>query len=573
VALAATGLLQGFVYFLAYELWPSGQTLEAVFAGAVFVVTVTAVTVHLSWTGANVGRLFGLSLGIAALFGLAGFWTWLQFGPDGAPFRGDDQRAPTMVMATVISAYALIPFVQIFQRSGRRAFPYPDLFRHGWNNGFILLIGGFLAGAFWLIIMLWSELFKLIDVTFFEDTFTSAAFVSMSLTTVFGYGVALGRESERITNTLRGITLAVFRIVMPLLAAAALLFLVALPFTGLQPLWETGHATAVLLGVIALAIVLFNAVYQDGEDEPPSPRWVRHGIEAALVVLPIYFVIAFYAVGLRIDQYGLTVPRFYGVLLGALGMLYGVGYAVSIFWRRERWMDRVQTVNLSLVWVAVALALLVHTPVLDPLRWSARSQVDRLARGDVPAEEFDYGFLRFELGHVGYEQLGALEDLSDHPEASVIREQVRIAREADSYGDLRRRPTVLLTAGDLVSLPERLPPPGDLVDFLAGDLTRGQTDGCREREECLVFSVSLDDDEDPEWVLVLSGETGYGLRLYDRTTDGSWEHVGVLRPVGGSAALPTRSVLLDSLEALGSEAVATPYRDLSIGGVRLRLRH
>jgi hypothetical protein len=42
-------------------------------------------------------------------------------------------------------------------------------------------------------------------------------------------------------------------------------FLCSLPFTGLAALWETRHATSLLLSANAVLIMLINAAFQNGE--------------------------------------------------------------------------------------------------------------------------------------------------------------------------------------------------------------------------------------------------------------------------------------------------------------------
>jgi hypothetical protein len=571
LVLAAVGLFQGLVYYLAHEFWPEDPTARALVIAPVFFVSVAAAVVHLSWTGTDIKRLAMQSCGAGLVFALLAIWVWLQIPADDAPYRMDDMRAGTLTAGTVMAVYALLPFLQIYQATGRREYPYAGLFRHAWNNFYILAIGGLFAGAFWLIIVLWFELFKLIDVTFFEEVFTHAAFVSMSLTTVFGYGVALGRESERITNTLRGITLAVFRTLMPLLALIVLLFLVSLPFTGLQPLWDTGHASAVLLALIGLTVLFLNGVYQDGTGAPPYDRRVRLGLEAALVGLPIYVVITFYALGLRIGQYGLTPPRFYGLVFTTGAALYAIGYTIAVLRRGGEWMYGIRRVNMWMVWVITATVIMVHTPLLDPLSRSAENQSTRLVEQNVPAREFDYGYLRYQLGHAGWEKLAELEQLTDHPEATIIADGVERARNADSYWELRRLPTTLLSAADVQLLEPTVVPPASLWDFVAEDLTRDQTDECLESESCLLFAATIDVDPDNEWVLVLSGDDYYGILAYDTNADAEWERIGWVNPVQPDT-LPVRDVFLNDLRATGVELVEAPYRDLMIGGIRLRVR-
>ena len=63
-------------------------------------------------------------------------------------------------------------------------------------------------------------------------------------------------------------------------------FLASLPFTGLEPLWKTKAATALLLTAAAHLIVLINAAYQDGEDAPPLIlKWAAR--IAGLLLIPI----------------------------------------------------------------------------------------------------------------------------------------------------------------------------------------------------------------------------------------------------------------------------------------------
>jgi hypothetical protein len=570
--LAAVGLFQGFIYFLAHEFWPDNPSAAALVMAPVFFVSVAVIIIDLSWTGSHIKRLAALAVVPATVFTILAFWVWRQIPGSEAPYRFDDSRIPSLVLGTAVAVYAMLPFIQIYQKSGRREYPYDSLFRNSWNNLYIVAIASVLTGAFWSIIFLWYELFKLIDVTFFEDIFTSAPFVSMSLTTVFGYGVALGRESERVTNTLRVISLAVMRTLMPLLAVIALLFLVSLPFTGLQPLWNTGHASAVLLSLIGLTVLFLNGVYQDGTGEPPYDKRVRVGVEAALLAMPIYAAITFVALGLRIGQYGLTPARFYAVLFTVAAALYSIGYAVAVVRRTNKWMAFVPLVNMWMVWVIVLTVIVVHSPLLDPLSLSANSQFKRLAEERVDAAEFDYGFLRFQLGHAGWAKLGELEQLSDHSQAEMIRERVAAARAAESYRELRVRPTVLLSMSDITVLGPVTAIPEDLLEAIANNISRSETNTCTENRDCVAFAAPLDVDPEYEFFLLLSGDTLFQILAYDRAADGGWERIGELRRAGPEDTTIIRSAFLDRLRNSGATAIDPPYRDLMVGPMRLQLR-
>src|SRR5438034_2645150 len=449
LTLAAIGFLQGLTYWLAYRFWPSEPTARACVVALLYFVTVSGLIVQLSWTGRDRARITVASAGIAVLFAAVALWVWWQIPDKNAPFKGDDFRAWTWMTGATIALYILLPFVQIFQRSGRASFPYTELFHHSWNNFFIGLIAELFAGVFWTLIQLWAALFTLIGVSFFADIFRTAPFTSMSIATVFGYGLAIGKENEHITDALRHITLAVFSVLMPLLAVIALLFLFTLPLTGLQSLWATRYASPLLLSLLGLTVLFINAVFQDGTGEVLYPTWVRRGVDAALLVMPIFCAITFFAIGLRINQYGLTPERFYVVLFAVIASVYALGYTCATFPWGPTWLGLIGRLNVPLALFVALLAFLVHTPLADPLRWSAWHQFRRLADGKVNAAEFDYAALRFQLGHVGYAKLAELEKMTAHPQASTIRQNIEAVRAAASYWDFKARLSLAFRGEDL----------------------------------------------------------------------------------------------------------------------------
>ena len=117
--------------------------------------------------------------------------------------------------------------------------------------------------------------------------------------------------------------------------------------------------------------------------------------------MPVWCVLAGLAIRLRIQQYGLTPERVYVTVLIGIASGYALGYVGALLWRGPTWLAGIRRVNVPLALGVALLGVLLHTPWLDPLRWSARSQYARLAAGDVDAAVFDYAFLRFKLGQVG----------------------------------------------------------------------------------------------------------------------------------------------------------------------------
>lgn len=259
--------------------------------------------------------------------------------------------------------------------------------------------------VFQILVLLGSALFELIDIDLFSDLVASDPFRYLTYSTLFGLGIAIGRESEGVTNTLRRIALSICHGMLPVLALLALGFALALPFTGLEPLWETGNTTPLLLILVGLEILFVNAVFQDGETGPPYVRPVRLCVEAALLASLAFSGISAYSIGLRVAQYGFTPERVWAVVAVCITAGYSAGYSVAVLWRRDPWLGLIRRVNLSLSVAIGGIAIVTHTPALDPLAVSAASQALRLIEERVSIAEFDFAFLHFRLGKPGQEWL------------------------------------------------------------------------------------------------------------------------------------------------------------------------
>lgn len=115
-------------------------------------------------------------------------------------------------------------------------------------------------------------LFALVKVRLFADTFTAPAFVYMATGLMAGLGVLLARGQPRPLRLMLQLVLTLYRLLLPLLALVVVLFVAFLPFTGVQPLWETRKAAPLLMGVLLCLLVFVNAVYQDGSRQAaPTP--------------------------------------------------------------------------------------------------------------------------------------------------------------------------------------------------------------------------------------------------------------------------------------------------------------
>jgi len=570
--MAALGALQGLALWVLVETWPEeAPRLRALFVGAVFLVVGSALVVHMARTGRHRLRLAATAALAGSVLGAIACWVAWQLPAGDVPYRGDDARVSSWILASGIALYALGPFLQVYQETGRLRAPYSALYRHAWSNFFVAALGVFFALALWLLLFLWMRLFGLLGIDLFEEIFTEPLFLFPVLGAALAYGLATGRESESVIATLRGLTQSLFRALLPILAAVTAVFLAALPFTGPGPLFATRSAAAVLIAWTAAHVLLLNAVYQDGSERPPYTAPLRRLCEAGTLLLPVIAGIAVYAVLLRVRQYGLTPDRvFAGVVAVVLG-LYATCYAAAVLLRGEPWLPRLRPVNVALACVVIALALLLHTPLLDPIAWSVRHQVARLRGGAVGPAEFDFGALRFELGHRGFAALAALEADPPAP-ADVTRERIELARRAESYREWRDQGGAGIDVAGGIERPTGAPWPAGLAAKLRGAAVRDwRIRECGKDTTCVLVDRDLDGDGRDEALLGVGSPQLFEVDVFARTAEGGWEHAATLRP-----AAPARGALetgrwLDALRDGRLDPAPPTVPDLVLGGDRLRV--
>jgi hypothetical protein len=463
------------------------------------------------------------------------------------------------VLGAFVFLYIAVPFAQVFQRSGRPRFPYPPLFEHSWGNFFIGLVAVLFVQAVWALLGLWAQLFELLGVPLFEDLFTSRPFAYLTTFTLFGFGLAVGRDSERVIQALRTTTGMLARALLPLVVLIALLFLATLPLTGLRPLWETGTATPVVLALLGALAVLLNGVLEDGQQAPGYPKPLLRALEAAVLAMPAYAAIAWYGTGLRVSQHGLTPDRIYALLLTTVASLYCLGYAAGVLWRRRPFVEALARVNVASAVVVAALAIAVQLPPLDPLRLSADSQAQRLRDGRVAADAFDFATLRFRLGHHGWERLLELEAMTGHPDEARIREAIAFVRRANDFWSARpeRERELGRSLPFLRLAPRGLTIPEGLVERMAPDL-----DGtCDTPRECLLIGSDLDTDGALEYC-IFAGKH-YSFCYARRSPASRWERIGTL-DYHGEGPRPSAEDLETELATVPLPLRSPRYSDLVV---------
>ena len=542
----AIGLVQGLLLWLATSMGDPGAWYGLITAVLVGGVNLLLLGENIRHRG-TAWLVVGLTVVMTAISAWV-FWDGDEYWRPGSWLAGS-----WSFFAVVITYICTVFILSWPTREGR--YPrYEDLFRHAWDTVFIVLLGLLLNAVFWALLWLWGGLFKMLGIVALNKLFSTEGFICISSAMVFALGVHMGREKERVIGLLRGIVLTLCRFLLPLSALIVIVFTFALPFTGLEPIWDTGYSTPIMLWLVAVNLFLLNGVFQDGTQGSGYPTWLVRVVDLCLLCLPVLVVLAGYSTWLRIEQYGLTPSRILAMVLVLVIFIHSVAALLAVFVSRSIWLGSLRVSNPVIALLCVVLLLAMHTPWFSPLKLSANNQVQRLLSGRTAVDNFDADTLRNRLGSEGKQAYDAL--LEQVEQGLVLAEPGRQVL-------LKRLKEV--SAGNGPTGSERL------LEWI-GPKVEGSEQFYDKRFNgqlclapgCALWAVDLDQDGQPEVLQLPKNKWSEPLYFFKRDAQGNWQRVGTYAG-GGESSLE----LIEKIRQ-GKVKVVTPrYQSLQIDGVEL----
>jgi hypothetical protein len=333
------------------------------------------------------------------------------------------------VLAAATVASLPVPFLLVQAQGGWR--DYPMLFTEAWAIVVRFVAAGAFTGVVWAVLFLSDLVLKVVGLTLISDLMEFWIVGAVVSGAVFGLGVAVVHDQAEILSPYP--VLRLFRLMLPVVLAVVVLFLIALPFRGLGGLVDGLSPALLLLTMVGAGVALVSiAVDQADVDAAQSPVLVRAAQGMALV-LPIMAGLAGWAVWLRVDQHGWTPERLFVALVFGLALGYGLTYAAAVL-RGAGWMERIRRSNVGMALVAILLAALWLTPILNAERISSRDQLARFEAGKTPLADLDVNA----LGRWGYPGQAVLAELNarakDTGDASLA---ARLSGQSDPGGTQR----------------------------------------------------------------------------------------------------------------------------------------
>lgn len=561
-------LIQGFALLLLHQsielkFWPHN---EPQWLFAFYAVAIAVPVVLLLGVSTQSKKIYHWTFGYALLLLASGYYAGNQVIP--LPYIRFDNLLLVLVATLSVATFKLLMYVQHVAQTGSfslRTLNYHTLFVLSWRNFLTLALSLLFMLCTWGVLILWAELFKAIKINFFHDLFTERWFFYPALALAHGFGVVIFRHQSSVIDTITRIQQALMKFLLVILSLVAVIFLLTLPFTGLAPLWDTG-GSLLILWIQALMLFFINAVYQDNPEARPYPVWIHRFIYISIALLPIYSVISFYGLSLRVEQYGWTLSRCWAFLLWATFAAFSVGYLWGIIRLRDHWLLQLSWINVRMGLMVLLAMLLVNSPLADFRKISVDSQLQRLADGQVTLKEFDFRYLRYELSRPGYDALQRLKEeiKADHPEIAL--------RITSFYKDQKNRAAQtsqdeLLQAID--GIDDSTPKP--LLDFIYSDLIDNNW-RLRMNKEYRLITIDLNNDTRLEYVLAELRDDYVNFTLYYFENE-QWGNQS-LRFVQNSSASPEQrnKAIREALNRGQISTVKPEWQHLDVGDVQFQVQ-
>jgi len=480
----------------------------------------------------------------------------VYIGYQALPFGEFRLGALSFVFGASITLASFKALMYIQQHAAGHKMSYEVLFTYSWRNFLTLVLALILLLAFWSILTLWAQLFRVINIDFFYELFRMDWFLFPVLGFAHGVGIIIFRNLTNVIDSITRLLQGLIKLLLPLMVFVATIFVLTLPMVGFDGLWDTGRGTSLLLWLLATILFFVNAVYQDGRGSRPYPLLVHRAIYIGICIMPLISVLSFYGLWLRVDQYGWTVSRCWGFVVWLVLTLFAVGYTQGVVRKRDAWPVELARVNTSMGLVVLVLMLAANSPLLDFRKISLASQVGRVEAKEITWKDFDFWYARNSLARPGYLKMEQLKRefaesdpelvaLIEHPQRAAFARPLQ--SDADFWGNMRYRPESIQPPPALKRRIERWG-----MVFMATESVLIQTD--------------LDDDGEFEYMLVLLADESIVGTSFFYQEDGNWLSLAVSQSWSGPA-------LQNGAESMRTGAISKSsprFKDLRVGDQVLR---
>jgi hypothetical protein len=460
---------------------------------------------------------------------------------------------------TLIACFKAIMYIKL--QANQQAITYQSLFLASWRNAVIFAVSFLFTAIFFGILHLGAALFDLLGIELFTNLLREEWFWVPAITLAFSFAIHVFRKISHLADNISVILQTLMKFLLPILVLVSLGFLITLPFTGLDKLWETRSGSFLLLWLTALSLFFVNAIYHKGNENKPYQVLLHRFVLIGVLILPLFSVISAYGIFSRIGQYGFTPDRLWALSIWFILSCFTLSYAVGILKYRDNWLLAQSKINVVMGLVVLAFVLLVSSPILNFKAISSNSQMARYYNGDITLQDIDFWYFSRNLGKPGFHAMQALKtEIADSdPEiVALINKQYRnlekrtAQRKYNAKEELKEEVKIIYWPNEQTFNSELIVHLNDTQSH-----NRWMTTEFR-------LSIDLNEDGKVEYITILEYPQSAIADLWFKTDDG-WDNTRI------KIEVPKNKDLAYSFEHLEVELQEPEYKIINVGGITINV--
>ena len=361
---ALIGLLLGFSLDYAYRLHESAWASSSINNGfsilfsCIYIITFSTIFALLYTLAYN--ETHRLRLLVTSVIG-ALILSFCFLGK-----TGDDLTEHLLIFAWAFPVYVYIGFSLHYaiHHYNTCKINYSTLFAAVWNMFILLCIAGLFTSLANLLVLLAALLFSTLGYEYLWNLYSNDIHFTLILnSTLFFIGLGVGQQNINIIYNLRFLLLRIMYYLLPFFALTSIVYFILYQIgpAAAQTLPDYINPLPILITLVFIGILFFNAYYQDGdvEKETAAPIWLKW-------LLKIYRVILLFLILMMLLQ--IYRKNAYMDINGIICLLavffYGLLYALSVFVSAERERTWIQSGNIAIALFFMASLFVLNLPYI-----------------------------------------------------------------------------------------------------------------------------------------------------------------------------------------------------------------
>jgi len=566
LVLAGIGLLQGLSVLTISSLRFESIWINSIAYGLLSFIIFAGLVIQFLWAGKITKSIIGFSILTGLVFAICSVWNINANVIHANPLSrlGSSGAEASLFVAL----YLLIAHYGAYQVNQTFRYSYSDVFKRSWNNVFILFTTYTVTLLFFGVISLWASMSEMLKIKSIATFLISKEFLLIVLPTIGGFGIAIGKENDKLINVSRRMLLAIFGFIVPFFSIGIIVFVVLTLVQGPELVLSARMSTFMLPMIVTIGLLLINTIVQDISKPVDYSTWLTWIFLIMLLLLPILTTFSAYKIFTKDANY-FNTSYLYERIFTAFLLFYSYSYAIAVAFRKNNLLVLIKPINIIASISIVLVLILINTPVLNVNRIAANAIYENVVSGKMNLSKYKYyqfTSLEYRLGKPGQQLIKDLLSRSDYPNASkvhaLLNKKNKVSRSYQAANkDLVFKAENFKVVGASKSLPS------SLLEIMKKSLSPRQYSKCKKNKTCYVVAYNIDKDEQLEYI-IMSNTLAVYIDVFDLTKTG-WKKIGRYHTkyTQNMTDKINKSIKNNEIRVLESS-----NKDLMIGNIRFKFR-